>query len=223
MNILENPTVAAKTMILLALQKDRDFRALDDEIGQFLAHIEQMVVSFYEQNPAIARYACHLGCHWCCGFKTLVYPFEVVRIINFIRGSLTEAEQEELIQRVGKLDKRTHNLSPKQRVKLKIFCPLLRNGVCIVHPVRPMSCRSYLSTDEKACKRAFYYPAGDRLDACSYSVGLYTCVKNGMEQGFVSCNIDSQPGELISFLHQGFQVPDLSEVWLKGRRVFRAG
>jgi len=222
MNTLENPTVAAKTLILLELQKERNFNALNSKIGDFLGTIEQMVVSFYERNPDITRCACHFGCHWCCGFKTLVFPFEIVRIIDFINTSLTMEERNDLIQRVERLDKRTHNLSPKQRVKLKIFCPLLRNGVCLAYPVRPMSCRAYISTDETACKRAFYNPANIRVDGCSYSFGLYARVKDGMEQGFRSFGIDSQPGELISFLRQGFQAADLSESWLKGRRVFKS-
>jgi len=222
MNILENPTVAAKALILLELQKERNFKALDARIGEFLEHVSQLVASFYEQNPSIARYACHSGCHWCCGFKTLVFPFEAVRMIAYLNDTLSADQCASLLQHIEKMDKRTHNLSPKQRVKLKVFCPLLKDGVCIAYPVRPMSCRSYISTDENACKRAFYNPSNDRVDACSYSVGLYACVKTGMEQGFADCNIDSRPGELIAMLCQGFQTPDVTERWIKGRKVFKA-
>jgi hypothetical protein len=222
MNILENPTVATTAMILLELQKGRNFKALDARIGEFLEHIEQLVATFFVQNPDDARCACHSGCHWCCGFMTLVFPFEVVRIVEYLNGSLTEGERTSLIQRLEKLDKLTGNLSPKKRAKLKVFCPLLQNGVCIAYPVRPMSCRAYLSTDEKACKRAFYYPSNDWVEACVYVVRLYAGVKEGMAQGFAAFAIDSQPGELISYLRQGFQVADLPEAWLKGRRVFRA-
>jgi len=221
MNILENPTVATTTMLLLELQKEKNFKALDARIGQFLEHVEQQVATFFEQNPDDARCACHSGCHWCCGFMTLVFPFEIVRIVEYLKGSLTADQRAGLMQRLEKLDKRTCNLSPKQRAKLKVFCPLLQDGVCLAYPVRPMSCRAYLSTDEKACKRAFYYPSNDWVEACVYVVRLYAGVKNGMEQGFAAFAIDSQPGELISYLRQGFQVADLAEVWLKGRRVFK--
>ena len=221
MNILESPAVAAKTLILLELQKERNFRELDSKIEEFLEHIGQLVATFFEQNPDDARCACHAGCHWCCGFMTLVFPFEAVRIIAYLNGSLTVDQRNSLVLHLEKLDKRTRNLSPKQRAKLKVFCPLLKEGVCIAYPVRPMSCRAYLSTDEKACKRAFYYPSYDYVEACAYVVKLYAGVKEGMEQGFSAFGIDSRPGELISFLRQGLQTPDLSERWVQGRKVFR--
>ncbi len=221
MNILENPTDAANTMIYLELHGERNFDRLNALIGKFLLTVEQMVASFFEQNQDIARCACHAGCHWCCGFKTSVYPFEVVRMVAYLNETLSADQRKSLLQHIEKMDKRTHNLSSKQRAKLKIFCPLLQNGACIAYPARPMSCRAYLSTDEKACKRAFHSPANGLVDSLPYSVGLYACVKNGIEQGFRAFDIDSQPGELISYLRQGLQISNLSEFWLKGRRVFK--
>ena len=221
MNIAENPTVAASTLILLELQKERNFRELDARIGEFLATIERMVAAFFEQYPSMAPCACHSGCHWCCGFKTLAFPFEIVRIVEYLNANLPADKRAGLIQRIDKTHTLTRTLSPKQRVKLKLFCPLLINGACVAYPVRPMSCRAYLSTDEMACKRGFYNPNNDRVDQSSYALGLYACVKVGFEQGFRAFNIDSQPGELIGMLHQGFQIPDLSPLWLKGRRVFK--
>ncbi len=221
-NIIENPTVAAQTMIILALQVEKNFTALDAVIGDLLGSVEQMVNTMYANHPEITPRTCHAGCHWCCGFKTLVFPFEIVRIVHFLNQTLPSVERDHLLRRIEKINTKTADMSLKQRARLKIFCPLLHNDACLVYPVRPISCRACLSTDEKKCKQAFYYPAKDRVERCSYSLNVYGAIKNGLDLGLSACHIDNQYGELVSFLHQGFQAPNLPAVWLQGRPVFHS-
>ena len=221
MNIHENSLIQARLLIHLALQEGKDFEKINAGISKLLLDAERAVTLFFEQNPSIPKPACHFGCHWCCGFKTSVFPFEVVRIVSFLQSKLAPDELTDLTERIKKIDKRTRSLSLKKRAKLKIFCPLLVKGECIAYPVRPMSCRAHLSTDEKACNRAFHNTKNNRINLCAYSLELYACIKSGMAQGFSEFGIDSNPLELISSLRHGFQVPDLAKRWMRGDKVFR--
>ena len=221
MNIHDNPLNQARFLIPLALQEGRDFKKIDAGISKFLLDIERTVTLFFEENPSVPKPACHHGCHWCCGFKTSAFPFEIVRIVSFLQSRLASDELTGLIRRIEKIDKGTRNLSLKQRAKLKVFCPLLVKGECIAYPVRPMSCRAHLSTDEKACKKAFQNANSNRINLCAYSLEVYGYAKRCIEQGFSEFGIDSHALELISSLRRGFQVPDLSERWIRGDRVFR--
>ncbi|HID31544.1 MAG TPA: hypothetical protein EYP19_16295 [Desulfobacterales bacterium] len=174
MNILENPFMQARLLIHLALQDGRDLKKIDEGISKLLLEVEQDVALFFEQDPSIARPDCHPGCRWCCGFKTSVFPFETVRIVSFLQSRLSPDELTVLTGRVKKIDKRTRGLTLNQRAKLKVFCPLLVKGGCIAYQVRPMSCRAHLSTDEKACKRAFYNYKNNRVNLCAYALELCT-------------------------------------------------
>jgi len=95
------------------LQQGRDFEKIEAGIGKLLLDVEQAVTLFFEQNPSMAKPACHSGCHWCCGFKTSAFPFEIVSIVNFLRSRLAPDELTGLIKRIEKSDKRTRSLSLK--------------------------------------------------------------------------------------------------------------
>ena len=216
-DLLENPMLKTRLLVHLELGEQRDFKKFDAAMNLLLQNIEKAVSQHFEQNPSFQRPACHSGCHWCCGYccgyKISVFPFEVVRIVTFLQDSLSANEMKKLRDRIEKTSKaRPTHLSPKKRVKLRFFCPLLIERRCIAYPIRPMSCRAHLSTDAMACKRAFYNPDNDRINLCRYALELYTNVKAGLRQGLHDFGIDSQPLELISALRHGFQVPDLMKI-----------
>ncbi len=78
------------------------------------------------------RLACAKGCSNCCrAHKTIpVYPLELVGLTWYVTEKLKGPERVALKQQL-----RAHRKGDP--------CPFLVDGVCAVHPMRPMACRQF--------------------------------------------------------------------------------
>jgi Fe-S-cluster containining protein len=78
------------------------------------------------------KLACGKGCSSCC--KTQkdipVYPLELVGLSWYVIEKISGLRRQELIDRLK-------NFNGKEP------CPFLIQGICAVHPVRPVSCRQF--------------------------------------------------------------------------------
>ena len=83
--------------------------------------------------------ACRKGCSICCKtHQTIpVYPLELVGISWYATEKLSGKEREELKKQL-----RSHKKGDP--------CPFLLNGVCIIHPMRPIACRQF-NVFDKPC------------------------------------------------------------------------
>lgn len=81
--------------------------------------------------------ACGRGCSSCCKtHQTIpVYPLELVGISWYATEKLSGKDREELKNQL-----RSHKKDDP--------CPFLMNGVCIIHPMRPIACRQFNVFDE---------------------------------------------------------------------------
>jgi len=87
------------------------------------------------------KLACAKGCSNCCEIHNTipVYPLEVVGIYWYVIEKLKGDARDRL------------------RIQLKEFvfgepCPFLIDGVCIIHPMRPLACR-YFNVFNKPCEK----------------------------------------------------------------------
>ena len=85
----------------------------------------------HEQNQG-RKLACKQGCSNCCStHKDIpVYPLELIGISWYATEKISGAEREAL-------KKQLKNHSENNP------CPFLLNGLCSVHPVRPIACRQF--------------------------------------------------------------------------------
>lgn len=84
-----------------------------------------------EEKRRKRRLACAKGCDVCCRQTDIpLYPHELVGIYWFASEKLTPPLRDNVKDR---LDAHTKG-SP---------CPFLVDGACVIHPVRPISCRQY--------------------------------------------------------------------------------
>ncbi len=77
--------------------------------------------------------ACSKGCSSCCRtHKTIpVYPLELVGISWYVIEKISGPEREILKEHL-------------RNYKENDPCPFLLNGSCIIHPMRPVSCRQFI-------------------------------------------------------------------------------
>lgn len=121
-----------------------------------------------EYSAAGGRIFCGRGCRGCCSLVVNTTSAEAVRIASV----LTEQQAEAVRLHVDRL-RQTMTVGMKLKEYLGMhrreigFCPLLgADGACSSYAVRPLSCRSLLSTKESRwCSEDFsLLPAAEKQD-----------------------------------------------------------
>ncbi len=98
------------------------------------------------------KIACKAGCFHCCNLYVSATSSELLLIEGFISGLPTQTA-EAIKGRVQDAYTKAKGKSMAERDRVRIRCPLLsQHGTCDAYPVRPLTCRSYVSFDLPACK-----------------------------------------------------------------------
>lgn len=98
------------------------------------------------------KIACKAGCSHCCSIYVSATSTELLIIEGFISHLSTQA-MEAIKARVQATYALAKGRSMVDRDRVRIPCPLLSmHGKCEVYPVRPLTCRAYVSFDRPACK-----------------------------------------------------------------------
>jgi hypothetical protein len=165
-------------------------------------------------EPPPAPIACARGCPACCVSKIAVVAPEVLRIAAHLRATLTPGALAALTARVHAADEETRGLSRAERAAAGIPCPLLEDGACSVHEVRPLVCRGWTSLDAAACERHFADPGGVPA-APSYRVGyeLATAVLAGLGRAALDAGRDGRLLELIAAIRIALDRPNAGDRW----------
>src|SRR5262249_6429294 len=102
------------------------------------------------REPPARPSACAAGCAWCC-YKRVGTAFpEVLRIVEFLKQTLSAAELDEVRERVVRLDEQRRHMNDAWTAA-RLPCSLLVNARCSVYPARPLTCRGYNSSDARRC------------------------------------------------------------------------
>lgn len=88
---------------------------------------------------------CERKCSYCCYQHVLLSCTEAFQIVRYLEAHGQATDYASNAALVGELNH-------LQRYQRAIACPLLKNKQCSVYEVRPMPCRSYLSTTQHLCK-----------------------------------------------------------------------
>lgn len=166
---------------------------------------------------------CAEGCASCCYMSVLIAPVEALRIAEHLRATRDDEAFAAVRARVADAAAKTRDLSQEERMRLQLPCPLLdtETAACTVHEARPGMCRAYNSCDVKACVTAFetkdlHAPIpGNRLQQDGV-----TSVWIGMLAATSVAGLDAQVVELSAALDLALDVPDATERWLAGERLF---
>src|SRR5262245_27561655 len=105
-----------------------------DHASQLAAHAVGLAARVDPPPPA----ACKEGCDWCCHLTVGAGVPEVVRVVEYLRRTLTADEFGALRERVLRLDARRRELTGTAGGDPHLPCALLVNHRCTAYPVRPL-------------------------------------------------------------------------------------
>jgi Fe-S-cluster containining protein len=117
-----------------------------------------------EGQPTVA---CHKGCPSCCSLRVSALAPEVFMIAAYLQATAPALRKHgiDLIARLRESDAATRGLDDVARVALRRRCAFIVQGVCLIHRVRPLSCRGHASLNKRACVDA----AAGRVDEVPFS------------------------------------------------------
>lgn len=174
--------------------------------------VRLQVVQAAREKPACAK-----GCSWCCNHKVGVTIPELIAIVEHLRAS---PERLEVARRkAAELAQNPLIFSDSEKPRARIPCALLdEDGSCGVYEVRPIPCRSWLSTDVESCKKHLDEKAEPKLVLGVARSGRF------IQLGLVKVMDDIKRGpylvELTAGLDIALNVPGAIESWLAGEPVF---
>ena len=133
-------TLAQRTDTAAAMRKPTLARTIKMAKRAF-KRTEEAVAEVLKRVPPPTPIMCKAGCPWCCYVRLTASVPEVLAVLNYIRETFSAVEVAALKRKVANVDGYTRGLDGEARARLRLPCPLLKDGSCSVHPVRPFSCR----------------------------------------------------------------------------------
>jgi Fe-S-cluster containining protein len=113
---------------------------------------EELAASRPPDEPAAA---CGPGCSACCTLNVGTLGLEGAVAAAFLRLRLRAGEVAARAEALGAFHDRIRWLEDRERIAGGLRCPFTDgDGRCVIHPVRPLACRSVSSLDAGECRRA---------------------------------------------------------------------
>jgi hypothetical protein len=190
------------------------------EVAARGAAIAADAVQQAEQIAPPPQLACQEGCDWCCYLTVGTTVPEVVRIVEYLRQSLSADELHAFRERMARLEELRRELRPAKRGDPRLPCPLLVNHRCTVYPVRPLTCWGCNSTDAGQCEAFLKSPGKTTLPDYPPRHRIAAFVLDGMRAGLSESGLKDDLLELRAALRIALDVPDALERWLAGEPVF---
>ncbi|MBS1212473.1 MAG: hypothetical protein H6R26_1089 [Proteobacteria bacterium] len=173
------------------------------------------------QAEGMPPLACHKGCATCCTLRVTATAPEVLMIARYVRWSADKlkALNIDLAERIFSTDEKTRGLDEQQRVALRLRCPYIHNGACLIYQVRPLACRGHASYDVRACAEA----ASGRSSEIPYSAPHMTVrslVQNAMQSALRDAGLAFGLYELNHAVSIALRGETCCQAWLEGEDVF---
>lgn len=96
---------------------------------------------------------CRAGCHYCCHQQVMMTSVaDGEAILAAARDALDAQGYAELVARLRTQAAEIARPPQPGAAPRRWTCPLLRDGRCLVYAVRPVACRSVVSSDAECCR-----------------------------------------------------------------------
>jgi Fe-S-cluster containining protein len=184
---------------------------------------DKAIATAVAKAPPSPALACAEGCAWCCHKIVGTALPEVIRIVAYLRQTLSPEDFEAFRERVLRLDDQRHALKQDKWAAARLPCPLLVDQRCSAYAARPLTCRGYNSSDARACERSFRERTHVEVPVYAPQHRLATFVLDGMRAGLEESNLTGSLLELAAALRIVLTVPDAVERWLNGEAIFGSG
>ncbi len=185
-----------------------------------LRRAEEVIAEVLKLAPPPRPFACKANCPWCCHIRLTATPPEVLLVLDYIRENFTDGEITALVRKVANIDAFTRGLDGEDRARLRLPCPLLKDGSCSVHPVRPLSCRAVVSVDVAACKRAYQSRMKEPVPQHELQILAANGIGYGILAGMADAGFMVEDAEMNAALALGLADKKIGQRWLKGEPAF---
>ncbi len=202
-----------------ALKSARTPLTVIEVANQATALAEQTIAGLKKTYPPPAL-ACREGCDWCCYLTVGTAVPEVVRIVDYLRRTLTPEQLHAFRERVVQLDDQRRRLKAARRGPVRLPCIFLVDHRCSIYPVRPLTCRGCNSTSARQCE-LFVDPRNKAVVPMYVPQHrLTTFVLDGLRAGLGEAGLRGDLLELTGALRIALEDPEALDRWLAGESVF---
>lgn len=220
-DIIARATVAQRKDTKKAMVKETLARTIN-MAGRALKRAEDTIAKVLKLVPPPSPIACQAGCPWCCHIRLTASAPEVLVVLKYIRDTFSNGEIAALKRKIANIDGFTRRLDGEARAKLRLPCPLLKDGSCSVHEVRPLSCRGVVSVDVGACKRAYDSHMQEPVPQHELQIQAANAIGYGIYAGLADAGFDLEDLEFTAALALGLEDKDIGKRWVNGEGVFTA-
>lgn len=219
-DILEKVTLEQRGEAARALGKPRSMKRVLKMATRALARADRAIHDAAAILPPPQPIACGPACPYCCHIRVTASAPEILLVLAHIHQTWDAAATQALKRKVKNIDGLTRGLDDEGRAKLRLPCPLLQDGSCAVHSVRPLSCRALASVDLGACKAAYNNRMATGVPMYEPQHQIANAVGYGLYAGMVDAGIGVENIELVAALAVGLEQPDIGKAWLHGANPF---
>lgn len=172
-------------------------------------------------SPDVAV-ACGPGCPECCRVNVAVLAPEAVAIATFLEAD-PEVGGHGFPEKLADFAARVRWVDHAERLRCHMPCPFLDiKSSCMIHPVRPLMCRSITSTDPEACRRALEAAAWDEDEPLEMDI----LRKLVLEEAYMALadllaklGLDAKSVELTRGVAAVVQRPEIVQEFVGGNRI----
>jgi hypothetical protein len=188
-----------------------------DHGSRLAAHVVGLAARIDPPPPS----ACQEGCDWCCHLTVGAGVPEVVRVVEYLRRTLTADEFGALRERVLRLNARRQELKAAGG-EPHLPCALLVDHRCSAYPVRPLMCSGFNSSDAAECERFLRSSGQTTLPLYAPQLRLAAFILDGMTAGISESGLTGDRVELTAALRIALEAPGAVERFLAGEPTFLA-
>ena len=165
--------------------------------------------------------ACRAGCSWCCHVRVACTPPEAIAVAAFVQSGLEKRVRRPLLASLRASCDQTRGLDSKAWAGQRLPCPFLRDGLCLVHSVRPLACRGWHSFDVRQCIRHYEDPAST-IEASGERLTVRGIASRALGDGLRRAELNAESVDLASAVRLILDKPDALAAWLRGEDAFAA-
>jgi Fe-S-cluster containining protein len=164
-------------------------------------------------NPVPSAPECVKGCSHCCHGRVTAAAPEIFALARAIRGLDPEPTRRfiERLQVVAGLTNPWRSLRA---------CPLLEQGACSLHHLRPGACRGMSSHSEPACRAAFAKGRPDEAPRVREHAAIRALHAQALWAALRAAGLPNGHYDLAEGLLRVLNTADAERRWLEGEDVF---
>lgn len=169
------------------------------------------------QTRGLPDLACAKGCPTCCTLRVTASAPEIFLMADYVRkvDETAQGRRLGLPRRIFAADRITRGMEEAERLASGPACPVLVEGVCVLHPVRTLACRGHAAYADAQCRAA---ARGEdvTVDVSEPHFTLRALVQNAMQAALRDKGLAWGLYELNQGLALALAEPERRDAWLAG-------